>query len=101
MEAWFLKAGSIVATTNYTNDVPGSKTQGYWRQSWNINVPNGVDQIIIEHWSVAQDSNSPNSVVPVSVCINASAQNPCINMASLAQSSTNLVKTRNVSDEIT
>lgn len=104
-EKWrlvFKKAGSIVATTNYTNDVPDQKTQGYWRGSLGtVNVPNGVDQIIIEHWSVAQDCNSPNSVVPVSVCINASAQNPCINMASLAQSSTNLVKTRNVSDEIT
>lgn len=37
-----------------------------------VYLPNGADQIIIEHWAVANDgscSNGPNSVVPVSVCI--------------------------------
>ncbi|MFZ1705526.1 MAG: SdrD B-like domain-containing protein [Saprospiraceae bacterium] len=76
-ERWriiFKKNGSTVHTTPYTNDVPDLKTQGYWRGSLGTTayLPNGADQIILEHWAVANDancSNSANSVVPVSVCI--------------------------------
>jgi protocatechuate 3,4-dioxygenase beta subunit len=104
-ERWrlvFRKSGSTVATSNWTTDVPDQKTQAYWRGSLgSVVVPNGVDQIIIEHWSQTQDCNSPNSVVPVSVCISATPQNPCVNFAALAQSNTNLIKTRNVTNEVT
>jgi len=79
-ERWrliFRKSGVTVATSGYTTDVPDLRTQGYWRGSLGtVTVPNGVDQIIIEHWSVANDascSNSPNSVAPVSVCISAAS----------------------------
>jgi hypothetical protein len=76
-ERWrivFKKNGSTVHSTPYTNDVPDLRTQGYWRGSLGTTVylPNGADQIIIEHWAAANDascSNGPNSVVPVSVCI--------------------------------
>ena len=86
-ERWrlvFKKNGSTVGTTGYTGDVPDLQTQGYWRGSLGtVSVPNGVDQIIIEHWSVANDascSNSPNSVIPTSVCISASPTAPDINL---------------------
>ncbi|MBK8819545.1 MAG: hypothetical protein IPN49_10805 [Saprospiraceae bacterium] len=76
-ERWrivFKKNGSTVHSTPYTTDVPDLRTQGYWRGSLGSTVylPNGADQIIIEHWAVANEgscSNGPNSVVPVSVCI--------------------------------
>ncbi|MBK7807589.1 MAG: hypothetical protein IPJ51_15045 [Saprospiraceae bacterium] len=81
-EKWrlvFKKNGVTVATTGYTNDVPDQRTQGYWRGSLgNVSVPNGVDQIIIEHWGVTQSctTGSPNSVAPVSVCISATTSQP-------------------------
>lgn len=76
-ERWrilFKKNGSTVYATPYTNDVPDLKTQAYWRGALGTTtyLPNGADQIVIEHWSVANNSscsNGPNSVVPVSVCI--------------------------------
>jgi protocatechuate 3,4-dioxygenase beta subunit len=105
-ERWrlvFKKNGVTVATSGYTNDVPDLRTQGYWRGSLGtVTVPNGVDQILIEHWSVANDgscSNGPNSVGPTSVCISAAPNNPCLNFTALAQSNTNLIKTRQVSNE--
>jgi protocatechuate 3,4-dioxygenase beta subunit len=86
-ERWrlvFKKNGTTVGSTGYTNDVPDQRTQGYWRGSLGtVSVPNGVDQIIIEHWSVANDgscSNSPNSVVPTSVCISATPPVPDVNL---------------------
>ncbi|MBK9151772.1 MAG: carboxypeptidase regulatory-like domain-containing protein [Saprospiraceae bacterium] len=107
-ERWrlvFRKNNVTVGTSQYTGDVPDQRTQGYWRGSLGtVTVPNGVDQIIIEHWSVANDgscNNGPNSVVPVSVCISAAAPNPCVNFQALAQSELNLVKSRTISDEIT
>ncbi|MBK8347299.1 MAG: hypothetical protein IPL08_06610 [Saprospiraceae bacterium] len=51
-----------------------------------VTVPNGVDQITIEHWSVTQDCNSPNSVVPTSVCISATAKTLVLILTALAQS---------------
>jgi hypothetical protein len=76
-ERWrvvFKKNGSTVYESPYTNDVPDLRTQGYWRGALGTTVylPNGADQIIIEHWAVANNTtcaNGPNSVVPVSVCI--------------------------------
>jgi trimeric autotransporter adhesin len=76
-ERWrvvFRKNGSTVYESPYTNDVPDLRTQGYWRGALGTTVylPNGADQIIIEHWAVANNSNcsnGPNSVVPVSVCV--------------------------------
>jgi hypothetical protein len=79
-ERWrlvFRKNGNNMGTSNWANDVPDLRTQGYWRGSLgSVSVPNGVDQIMIEHWSVTQDCNSPNSVAPVSVCI--SVEENCI-----------------------
>jgi protocatechuate 3,4-dioxygenase beta subunit len=81
-ERWrivFRKGGVTVATTSYTNDVPDNVRQGYWQGSLGtVNLPNGADEIRIEHWSVANDascSNGPNSVVPVSVCMTVTAAN--------------------------
>jgi hypothetical protein len=76
-ERWrvvFRKNGSTVYESPYTNDVPDLRTQGYWRGALGTTVylPNGADQIIIEHWAVANNTtcaNGPNSVVPVSVCV--------------------------------
>ena len=75
-ERWrlvFKKSGSVVYSSNYTNDVPDFKSQAYWRGSLGTGfLPNGADQIFIEHWSVGNDAscaNGPNSVVPSSVCI--------------------------------
>lgn len=63
----------MVYSSNYTNDVPDFKSQAYWRGSLGTGfLPNGADQIFIEHWSVGNDAscaNGPNSVVPSSVCI--------------------------------
>ncbi|MFZ1562152.1 MAG: hypothetical protein WAT37_19595, partial [Saprospiraceae bacterium] len=70
-ERWrivFKKNGIVQASTGYTNDVPDLVTQGYWRGSLGtVILPSGTDQIVIEHWSVANDgscTNTPNSVVP-------------------------------------
>ncbi|MBK8621888.1 MAG: PKD domain-containing protein [Saprospiraceae bacterium] len=76
-ERWrvvFRKNGSTVYESPYTNDVPDLRNQGYWRGALGTTVylPNGADQIIIEHWAVANNTtcaNGPNSVVPVSVCV--------------------------------
>ncbi|MBE2207692.1 MAG: hypothetical protein IAE84_08915, partial [Saprospiraceae bacterium] len=67
----FKKNGVTVASTPYSGDVPDNVIQGYWRGALggSITLPNGADAIIIEHWSVANDCNSPNSLVPSSICI--------------------------------
>ncbi|MBK8192262.1 MAG: hypothetical protein IPK76_03210 [Lewinellaceae bacterium] len=73
-EKWrvqFKKSGAVVWSSSFTGDIPDMVTQGYWRGGLGTAfLPNGADQIIIQHWSVVNDCNSPNSVVPVSVCIN-------------------------------
>lgn len=86
-ERWrvvFRKSGATVATTPYTNDVADNVNQASWRGSLGtVNLPNGADEVRIEHWSVANDAsctNGPNSVVPVSVCMTVSAvstPSPC------------------------
>lgn len=88
-ERWrlvFKKNGNTVGTTGYTTDVPDNVKQDYWRGSLGtVSLPNGADQVIIEHWKVAQDvscTNGPNSVSPVSVCLTVTA-NTTLNLGNL------------------
>jgi hypothetical protein len=83
-ERWrviFKKSGSTIYTSPYTGDVPDYVQQGYWRGALgtSFTLPNGTDQIIIEHWSVANGCPNPNSVVPTSLCIEYSS---CDNVTS-------------------
>jgi SdrD B-like domain/Secretion system C-terminal sorting domain len=61
----------VVHATAYTNDLPDMVNQGYWRGSLGsgINLPNGTDEIVIEHINVSGGTSGPGSVVPVSICI--------------------------------
>jgi hypothetical protein len=73
-ERWrilFKKAGVVVHATAYTTDVPDLVNQGYWRGALGsgINLPNGTDEIVIEHINVAGGTTGPGSVVPVSICM--------------------------------
>ncbi len=73
-ESWrvlFRKNGSTVYASPFTNDVPDNVNQGYWRGSLGSAtfLPNGADQIIIEHWGVSNNNTACNSVIPASVCI--------------------------------
>jgi SdrD B-like domain/Secretion system C-terminal sorting domain len=73
-ERWrivFKKAGAVVQSTAYTTDVPDLQTQGYWRGALGsgISLPNGTDEIVIEHINVAGGTTGPGSVVPVSICM--------------------------------
>ncbi|MBK8622860.1 MAG: Ig-like domain-containing protein [Saprospiraceae bacterium] len=73
-ESWrvlFRKNGSTVYASPFTNDVPDNVNQGYWRGSLGSStfLPNGADQIIIEHWGVSNNNTACNSVIPASVCI--------------------------------
>jgi protocatechuate 3,4-dioxygenase beta subunit len=77
-ERWrilFKKSGAVVHATGYTTDVPDLQNQGYWRGSLgsNINLPNGTDEIVIEHINVAGGTSGPGSVVPVSICLSYSS----------------------------
>jgi hypothetical protein len=77
-ERWrlvFKKSGSTVYSTPYTNDVPDYQKQGYWRGALGttFNAPTGIDQVVIEHYDVANGNNGPGSVVPVSICLDYSA----------------------------
>ncbi|MBL7776564.1 MAG: hypothetical protein JNK89_11215, partial [Saprospiraceae bacterium] len=87
-EKWriqFKKSGAVVWSSTFTGDVPDLVTQGYWRGTLgSAFLPNGADQIIIQHWSVVNDCNSPNSVVPVSVCIEYTACNNATNGGTIA-----------------
>jgi len=105
-ERWrlvFRKNGITVATTPYTTDVPDQKTQAYWRGSLgSVSLPNGTDEIRIEHWAVANDAScngGPNSVSPISVCLKSSPI--CFNFGSAILSDLNLVKTRTIQNQIT
>ncbi len=104
-ERWrlvFIKNGITVATSPYTTDVPDLKTQAYWRGSLgSVTLPNGTDEIRIEHWSVNNNSNcsnGPNSVIPVSVCLKSSPI--CVDFGSAILSDVNLVKTRQIQNQI-
>ena len=77
----FLKNGILQVGTDWTGDeLDDGINTGWesddWRGSLNqdIFLPNGTDEIRIIHWSEEEfgmnDSSSPNSVVPVSICIN-------------------------------
>jgi protocatechuate 3,4-dioxygenase beta subunit len=74
-ERWrvvFKKSGANVFVSNWTNDVPDYQAQGFWRGALNsATLPNGADQVVIEHWSLGAGNagNGPNSVVPASICV--------------------------------
>ncbi|MBK9564491.1 MAG: hypothetical protein IPO37_04685 [Saprospiraceae bacterium] len=105
-ERWrivFKKNGIVQASTGYTNDVPDLRNQGYWRGSLGtVILPSGTDQIVIEHWSVANDGscgNGPNSVAPTSICLqhtvlNSTSCNPVLPNLCAA----NILKAYNIID---
>ena len=75
-EQWrvvFKKNGQTVYATPYTQDVPDYVKQGNWRGSLGVAtyMPNGVDQIILEHYDYEASNcpTGPNSVVPTSICL--------------------------------
>jgi hypothetical protein len=73
-EQWrliFKKAGSIVGTSSYTNDLPDLVEQGSWvGPLGTVTLPAGADEIIVEHWEVNNGTcESPNSVIPTSICL--------------------------------
>lgn len=82
-ERWrlqFRKNGNVVHTTSFTNDLTDNVKQAYWRGSLGtVDLPNGADQIYIQHWSVANSGQGPNSVVPVSVCMSVTVTPPVTN----------------------
>lgn len=96
-ERWrvlFRKNGSTVYATPYTNDVADFRNQAYWRGALGTTtlLPNGTDQIVIEHWSIANGGgctpgNEHNSIAPASVCISFSA--PCDNVTNGGQIGSN------------
>ncbi len=80
----FLKNGVIQYQSPYTGDFSGAPNDdgiitGWLSDEWvgplggTVNLPNGADQIILVHWSDTLygtgDIETPNSVVPTSVCI--------------------------------
>ncbi|TNF30273.1 MAG: hypothetical protein EP314_01730, partial [Bacteroidetes bacterium] len=82
-EQWkvvFKKNGSVVHQTGYTGDLATGLTSAEWKGSLggSVNLPNGVDEIILVHYEDptygSGSASSANSVVPVSVCIQYSAQ---------------------------
>lgn len=76
-ERWritFRKGGTTVFSSNWTTDVPDLRNQGYWRGALNsATLPAGADEVRIEHWALSGDASNPNSVVPVSVCVQVTA----------------------------
>jgi len=76
----FLKNGILVGGTGFTGDETDDGINTGWESDdWRgpldqgIFLPNGTDEIRIVHWSDGEfgmdDTSSPNSVVPVSICI--------------------------------
>ena len=60
----------MVATSNYSGDVPDQlRPRDIGADLWDLSMClMALTKSSLEHWSVAQDCNSPNSVVPTSVC---------------------------------
>lgn len=64
-----------MAATGYTNDVADGVEQASWVGALgSYYLPAGADEIVLEHYCVANPSDTgPNSVSPVSVCLTVSA----------------------------
>lgn len=80
-EQWrivFKKSSAVVATTGYTNDLADGVNQASWVGALgNVYLPAGADEIVLEHWCVANPgAPTPESVVPVSVCLSVSGCPP-------------------------
>ncbi len=73
----FKKNGVIVGTTPFTgassNDdgIATGVISDYWSGSLGatMSFPNGVDEIVLQHYSEANGGRNPNSVYPSSVCL--------------------------------
>lgn len=82
-ERWrvvFKKNGSVLFRSNYTNDVPDLQKQGFWRGGLNSNIyfANGFDEIIFEHYDVANGYNGPGSVIPTGIALNYYSPTPLV-----------------------
>jgi hypothetical protein len=68
----FKKNGSTIYTSPYTNDLADLVNQANWTGSLGntFYAPNGIDQIIFEHFDVANGYVGPGSVIPSGICIN-------------------------------
>ena len=78
-EQWkvvFKKNGNVVYQSAYTQDLGTGTTSAEWVGSLasNVSISNGVDAIYLVHYNDnylgTGSSSSPNSVVPVSICLN-------------------------------
>jgi hypothetical protein len=74
-ERWrviFKKNGSTIYSSPYTNDLADMVKQASWTGSLGntFYAPNGIDQIIFEHFDVANGYVGPGSVIPSGICIN-------------------------------
>ncbi len=72
----FKKGGVVVGTTPFTgangNDgIATGVVSDFWAGSLGstISLPNGTDEIVLQHYSEANGGTNPNSVCPSSVCL--------------------------------
>ncbi len=72
----FKKAGVVVGTSPFTgasgNDgIATGVISDFWAGSLGstISLPNGTDEIVLQHYSDANGGSNPNSVYPSSVCL--------------------------------
>jgi len=65
------QGGDVVDSTVFTPDLADMQEQANWVGGLgSIDAPNGVDGIVLQHWSVANPADSnPNSVVPAALCV--------------------------------
>lgn len=80
-ERWrivFKKSSAVVAMTGYTADIPDFVEEASWVGSLGtVFLPAGADEIVLEHWCVGNPgAPTPESVVPVSVCLSVSGCPP-------------------------
>jgi hypothetical protein len=62
----------VLATTEFSTDLPDVEdpTAVFVTYLSPVIVPDGVTQVLAQHWSVANpDQSNPNSVIPVYVCL--------------------------------
>ncbi|MEZ5045831.1 MAG: SdrD B-like domain-containing protein [Chitinophagaceae bacterium] len=91
-EQWrvlFKKNGATVYATPYTGDVADNVEQAYWQGSLGTStfLPNGADQIVLEHYCVANSTSGPHSVVPMGICVDYSSST-CLNQTDLVTNGT-------------
>ena len=82
-ERWrvvFKKNGTVLFRSNYTADVPDYQKQGFWRGSLNQNIyfANGFDEIVFEHYDVANGYGGPGSVIPTGIALNYYSPTPLV-----------------------